>query len=69
MLTLQAGGDGRSDACARGARFLVERHHAGTWSEPEHTGTGFPGDFYINYHLYRHVFPLMALAAHAGTDA
>ncbi|MGC8464227.1 MAG: hypothetical protein ACP5P9_11245, partial [Acidimicrobiales bacterium] len=25
------------------------------------TGTGFPGDFYINYHLYRLVFPVMAL--------
>ena len=41
----------------------------GTWEEPEHTGTGFPGDFYINYHLYRHVFPLMALAPYASTDA
>lgn len=35
----------------------------GSWDEPECTGTGFPGDFYINYHLYRHLFPVMALAA------
>ena len=34
----------------------------GTWDEPECTGTGFPRDFYINYHLYRHLFPMMALA-------
>ncbi|MBV8942484.1 MAG: hypothetical protein JO240_12215, partial [Solirubrobacterales bacterium] len=34
---------------------------AGTWEEPQYTGTGFPGDFYINYHLYRLMFPLMAL--------
>ena len=27
----------------------------------QYTGTGFPGDFYINYHLYRLVFPVMAL--------
>lgn len=33
----------------------------GTWDEPEFTGTGFPGDFSINYHLYRLVFPLTAL--------
>ena len=33
----------------------------GTWDEPWYTGTGFPGDFYINYHLYRQVFPVMAL--------
>ena len=33
----------------------------GTWDEPQYTGTGFPGDFYINYHLYRLVFPVSAL--------
>jgi squalene-hopene/tetraprenyl-beta-curcumene cyclase len=33
----------------------------GTWDEPWFTGTGFPGDFYINYHLYRQVFPTGAL--------
>jgi squalene-hopene/tetraprenyl-beta-curcumene cyclase len=37
----------------------------GTWDEPDCTGTGFPGDFYINYHLYRHLFPAMALAMDA----
>jgi len=47
--------------CTRRA-FLVERQRDGTWDEPEHTGTGFPRDFYINYHLYRHVFPTLALA-------
>jgi squalene-hopene/tetraprenyl-beta-curcumene cyclase len=42
---------------------LRERQLAdGTWDEPYHTGTGFPRDFYINYHLYRHLFPLTALA-------
>ena len=34
----------------------------------EHTGTGFPGDFYINYHLYRHVFPTLALAGGESPD-
>ncbi len=33
----------------------------GSWDEPYFTGTGFPWDFSINYHLYRQVFPLTAL--------
>jgi squalene-hopene/tetraprenyl-beta-curcumene cyclase len=69
MLTLQAGSRGNDTSCLAGARHLIDRQVGGTWEEPEHTGTGFPGDFYINYHLYRHVFPLMALASYAGTEA
>ena len=38
----------------------------GTWDEPEYTGTGFPGHFYINYHLYRLSFPVMALGRWAA---
>jgi squalene-hopene/tetraprenyl-beta-curcumene cyclase len=56
------GGDERSESIDRGIAFLVEtQDENGTWDEPWFTGTGFPGDFYINYHLYRLVFPLMAL--------
>jgi squalene-hopene/tetraprenyl-beta-curcumene cyclase len=33
----------------------------GSWDEPQYTGTGFPSDYYINYHLYRLTFPIMAL--------
>jgi squalene-hopene/tetraprenyl-beta-curcumene cyclase len=62
MLTLQLAGLGDGSACVRGRAFLLDRQHDGTWDEAEHTGTGFPGDFYINYHLYRHVFPTLALA-------
>jgi squalene-hopene/tetraprenyl-beta-curcumene cyclase len=69
MLTLGAGGAADGAAAHAGARYLVDRQAGGTWDEPEHTGTGFPGDFYINYHLYRHIFPLMALADFASADA
>ncbi len=69
MLTLQLAGLGRDSACARGRAFLEERQRDGTWDEAEHTGTGFPGDFYINYHLYRHVFPTLALAGGEPTAA
>jgi squalene-hopene/tetraprenyl-beta-curcumene cyclase len=54
--------DERGEATERAVTFLVERQRPdGTWDEPQYTGTGFPGDFYINYHLYRLVFPVTAL--------
>jgi squalene-hopene/tetraprenyl-beta-curcumene cyclase len=33
----------------------------GDWHEEHFTGTGFPLDFMIRYHLYRISFPLLAL--------
>ncbi|GAA4558767.1 squalene--hopene cyclase [Planotetraspora kaengkrachanensis] len=46
----------------RGVGWLVDNQRSdGTWDEDFFTGTGFPGDFYINYHLYRLVFPVSAL--------
>jgi len=38
------------------------RDPAGSWFEREFTGTGFPRVFYLRYHLYRHYFPLLAVA-------
>jgi squalene-hopene/tetraprenyl-beta-curcumene cyclase len=61
LLALLAAGE-RSESTNRGVNYLVETQgDDGSWDEPWFTGTGFPGDFYINYHLYRLVFPLMAL--------
>ncbi|MGD1011625.1 MAG: squalene--hopene cyclase [Acidimicrobiales bacterium] len=61
LLALVAADD-RSEATRRGIAFLVDTQcEDGSWSEPWFTGTGFPGDFYINYHLYRLVFPVTAL--------
>jgi squalene-hopene/tetraprenyl-beta-curcumene cyclase len=67
VLALQSAGLGDHASCARGLTFLRERQTNGTWPELEHTGTGFPGDFYINYHMYRHLFPMMALAGDRAT--
>jgi squalene-hopene/tetraprenyl-beta-curcumene cyclase len=62
LLALLAGGERSGPAVERGVRWLGETQtEAGTWNEPSFTGTGFPGDFYINYHLYRLIFPLQAL--------
>jgi len=62
LLALIAAGERSSATTTRGVEWLVETQlSTGTWNEPEYTGTGFPGDFYINYHLYRIVFPIQAL--------
>jgi len=46
----------------RGVRYLVEtQREDGGWDEELFTGTGFPGDFYINYEMYRLLFPISAL--------
>ncbi len=61
LLALDAAGE-RSPAVRRGVRWLADaQREDGGWDEPQFTGTGFPSDFYINYHLYRLVFPVMAL--------
>jgi squalene-hopene/tetraprenyl-beta-curcumene cyclase len=61
LLALDAAGE-RSPAVRRGVHWLVTTQRPdGGWDEPYFTGTGFPSDFYINYHLYRLVFPIMAL--------
>jgi squalene-hopene/tetraprenyl-beta-curcumene cyclase len=61
LLALLAAGE-RTAVLERGVRYLVDTQRAdGGWDEPHFTGTGFPRDFYINYHLYRIVFPISAL--------
>lgn len=53
-------------AARRGVQWLISRQEtqgelAGAWQEQEFTGTGFPNHFYLRYHYYRHMFPMMAL--------
>jgi squalene-hopene/tetraprenyl-beta-curcumene cyclase len=62
LLALHAAGESTGAAAKRGARWLSEtQSDDGSWYEPQYTGTGFPSDYYINYHLYRLTFPVMAL--------
>jgi squalene-hopene/tetraprenyl-beta-curcumene cyclase len=61
LLALHAAGE-RGEAVARGIDWLLRTQRAdGGWDEPQYTGTGFPSDFSISYHMYRLVFPIMAL--------
>jgi squalene-hopene/tetraprenyl-beta-curcumene cyclase len=67
LLALLAAGEHGSAATERGIRWLAQTQRAdGSWDEPQYTGTGFPGDFYINYHLYRLAFPISALGRYVS---
>ena len=46
-----------------GGRVWTQRSDGG-WEEDLSTGTGFPGVFYLQYHLYRNSFPILALAGY-----
>jgi len=68
LALLAAGGAGA--AVEAGVRWLAEHQRGdGTWDEPQFTGTGFPRDFYLNYHLYRLVFPVSALGRYLSETA
>lgn len=72
LLGLLAAGEATSEAVRRGVEFLVRTQRPdGQWDEPEFTGTGFPRDFMLKYHLYRNYWPLWALGRYrrllAGT--
>jgi squalene-hopene/tetraprenyl-beta-curcumene cyclase len=65
-----AGVPADAPAVARGLRWLADRQRPdGTWAEDVFTGTGFPGDFYMGYPLYRQIWPVMALGRYLGGSA
>ena len=65
ILGLIAGGDTNSSSVQHGVEYLIRtQRQDGDWDEELATGTGFPKVFYLNYHLYKLNFPLMALAAY-----
>jgi squalene-hopene/tetraprenyl-beta-curcumene cyclase len=67
LIGLLAGAETQDPAITKAVSYLV--HHQqldGSWSEPDFTGTGFPGVFYLKYHLYRNSFPVYALSRYAN---
>ncbi len=70
ILGLIAGGDADSSSVQHGIEYLLRSQRAdGSWDERLATGTGFPKVFYLNYHLYKDYFPLLALASFVKTRA
>jgi len=64
LMGLIAGGDVNSLSVQHGIEYLLETQSPdGRWEETLATGTGFPKVFYLNYHLYKDYFPLLALAS------
>jgi len=65
ILGLIASGDTTSESLNNGIEYLIETQRAdGGWDEELSTGTGFPRVFYLQYHLYRNSFPVLALATY-----
>jgi squalene-hopene/tetraprenyl-beta-curcumene cyclase len=64
ILGLIAGGDAHSSSVGNGIDYLLRTQRPdGSWCEELATGTGFPKVFYLNYHLYKDYFPLLALSS------
>jgi squalene-hopene/tetraprenyl-beta-curcumene cyclase len=62
LMAYVSGGAAQALSTRRGAEYLCRvQREDGDWDEQHFTGTGFPLDFMIRYHLYRLTFPLLAL--------
>jgi squalene-hopene/tetraprenyl-beta-curcumene cyclase len=62
LLGYVAAGNAEDSPARRAADYLCSAQRPdGDWHEEHFTGTGFPLDFMIRYHLYRITFPLLAL--------
>jgi squalene-hopene/tetraprenyl-beta-curcumene cyclase len=62
LLAYVAAGNAEDENARRAADYLCGAQRSdGDWDEEQFTGTGFPLDFMIRYHLYRISFPLLAL--------
>ncbi|CAN5360573.1 squalene--hopene cyclase [soil metagenome] len=62
LLGYISGGAAEALSTRRAAEYVCQSQRPdGDWDEEHYTGTGFPLDFMIRYHLYRLTFPLLAL--------
>ena len=62
LMGLMSAGDFESSSLRRGIDYLLDSQRPdGSWRDDYWTGTGFPGVFYLRYHLYATYFPLLAL--------
>jgi len=62
LLGYVSAGNAEVGSARRAGDYLCAAQRGdGDWDEAHFTGTGFPLDFMIRYHLYRITFPLLAL--------
>jgi squalene-hopene/tetraprenyl-beta-curcumene cyclase len=62
LIAYTAAGNAEGEGAQKAAKYLCDvQLPNGDWAEQHFTGTGFPLDFMIRYHLYRISFPLLAL--------
>jgi squalene-hopene/tetraprenyl-beta-curcumene cyclase len=62
LLAYLSAGNAEGEGARKAADYLCgAQRFDGDWDEQHFTGTGFPLDFMIRYHLYRISFPLLAL--------
>lgn len=60
--TLIAAESKETDAIKRGISFLLESSEKKDWTSTYPKGQGLPGGFYIHYHGYEYIFPLLTLS-------
>jgi sporulenol synthase len=46
----------------RGIARLIPLLHTDSWTTDYPTGAGLPGTFYIHYHSYKYIWPLLTLS-------
>ncbi|WNS77587.1 squalene--hopene cyclase [Bacillus sp. DTU_2020_1000418_1_SI_GHA_SEK_038] len=49
-----------------GIQFILDNLNKDDWTTDYPKGQGMAGDFYLHYHSYRYIFPLLALAHYKG---
>lgn len=54
--------DKETPVIRKGISYLLSNSYI---NEKYPTGTGLPGGFYIRYHSYAHIYPLLTLAHYA----
>ena len=59
---LIAAQDHPTKSIKRGIHFLLEQLNRNDWTTDYPKGQGMAGAFYIHYHSYRYIFPLLALS-------
>ncbi|XJZ25755.1 squalene--hopene cyclase [Bacillota bacterium Lsc_1132] len=58
---LIAAADSPTPEIQQGVAYLLENIEKNEWTEEYPKGQGMAGGFYIHYHSYRYIFPLLAL--------